>query len=381
MRGEDDYVHFWGLQGFRGVQERVRIIEAQSLEIVRHLPEEKKLSGLLSDLSVFRKVAFALVNSAALKDRISRMKDMVADLDDYSATQFAKTHDCNPKGQAAGDPLTELLQLKDRREEFSSWMNRLHEEQLSRPDSWNLMLQIPADKDGIVPDETDLPVDFLIEQITGDHSTARIEKLVYNRENAEPLTPLLPIEIIGSHPTPIKVSRQPFSASAFTQSEQKSMENERSQAALGLATWTFPLVHTGWTTNLCSCIIHLAVYEENSRISVLGSGRPQRCRTHERNEDLRSHTCLFLGTTLAELILAEPLRVGIEANMEKNELEAVFQAEEREFNEVILLRKIEKKSAVYMQAVKYCFELDREMMRSQVWAQDTERFIVRVLKP
>lgn len=376
MREEDDYIHLWGLQGFEGVQERVRIIEIQNLEIISHLPEENNLSRLRLDRSVFRKVAFALIDSAALKDRISRIKDMIADLDDYSTTQFAKTHDCDPKSQDTGASLTELLQLRHGRKEFSSWMSRLHEKQISQPDTWGLMLHIPTDKNGIVPDERNLPVEFLIEQGAGDLRTARIVKLLFNRE-VDPSS--IPLRVSGSHQPPIEVSRQPFSASVLTQSGQKRMENERSQAALGLAAWTFPLVNTEWTNNLCSCIINLAICEEEFCVSVLGSGQHKTCQTHQGNEVLGSHTFLFLGITLTELLLADSLRVKV--NDGSDGLEAVFETKGEDLDEVKLLRKIEKKSAVYMQAVKHCFELDREMTRSHVSAQDTRRFTARVLEP
>jgi hypothetical protein len=335
----------------------------------------------LENPSPVAKAAFALVKSAGLKDRISRLKEMLGDLEDYSNTKFHKIHNSHIEGRPSDDALNELLQLKEGRDRFAHWMNRLHDEQISTAECWSLILQIPVGRGPVALEEEDLDVDFLVEErIMDDHRKAHIVKLVYNRDEAESRSIASLFQTQERlHSSTIEVSRRPLLSPRQTPAMRKSMHPERSRMALGLATWAFPLIQTPWTTDLCSCVIHLAVCE-NSIVPILDSGSPQRCNTHRWSQDIGNHTFLLLGTTLAELVLAEQIRVGIKSRKD-SDFEITFQTDEGRFDEKSLLLRIKGNSPVYMQAVKYCFELDRDMIQNRFLAQDAKCFMVRVIKP
>jgi hypothetical protein len=373
MRNDDDYIHFWGQQGYEQVRQFAEIIQKLSLKVQALLPNQT----ILTDVNITRKLAFALVQDGDLKARISNLKDSVNAMGLYSRERFLKLHEPEPKDEE----LDELLQLKHETTLFSAWMDRLHKEQCLRDDSWSLLLRIPSDKDGIILDEAGLSVEFLVEQ----QAENCIAKVSYNRGVAEPRTsPILP-QTTSFYPKCLDVSKQPFLASAISPSMRKSLERERSHAAHGLAAWTFPLLRTAWTTNFCSCIIHLAS-EEDTKISVLDSGRQLSCRIHQRidqlnpEEHMQGRAFLLLGITLAELILAESLQVTTNIN-EGKQLELSFHTQDRTLEEVKLLRDINQKSPGYMKAVDYCFQLYRDMTVDGFSACDDKRFRRKVLTP
>ena len=367
MREDDDYAHFWGPEGLSQVREHIRVIENQSKEIRKRLPARKGLQA--RDPTFLQKIGFVLAQSASLKDRISRMKEMVTDLNNYSLTRLGRMHDLPGGVQDTGAALDELLHLNEWREDFSKWMRQLHEEQRSRIVPWSLVLELPSDSDGIVRDETDLTVKFLkfLNEEAGEgRISARIVKLRYRRGHTKSSTPMSFSQAIGHNSTSVPVLKHPFSLSSPPENSQKPVEYERAKAALEVATWAFPLARSGWTTNLCPCIIHL-VCGNTSKISALGSAGPRTCQEHQTRHRLQDRDFFFLGTTLAELILVDLLFINASTIMEGSKLEA--------------LRKIKRKSTLYMEAVRYCFQLDQDTLENFNWAMDTNRFMTRVVKP
>ncbi|EPE35653.1 hypothetical protein GLAREA_11353 [Glarea lozoyensis ATCC 20868] len=381
-RPDVDCIHFWGQEGFRGIQQRLEDLQTMLKDLNRKILRETNISS---------KLLFAFVTSAGFRDRIDRLSKMVDDLNAASTIAFEQLH---PRDQAADDHLVRLLHLRDGRVEFSSWMNRLNE-QLDRmgpsgSDSWSLLLKTQADEEGIIPDEADISVDFLVEN-KREESSHWIASLVYSRQT--PQVPQMFLDEMTTHPKYLGVSRRPFRSSlSLRPTTWNSLKKERSEAALGLATWTFPLVETVWATNLCTCLVDLAICEESFRTSVLSLRRPRNCTTHQRNgDDLRRHTFLLLGTTLAELILdnAPSFRVTTRFD-ERSETEGVFETEKETdqgpltetLSEMRLLSRVSERSRKYKEAVKYCFDLDRRMVINSIYStQDTDQWVNRVLKP
>lgn len=368
-RSDDDYIHFWGRDGFQQVQQNAETIQNQILAVQTLLPNQ----AALKDVGFTQKLAFTLVGNAELKSKISTLKDLVDAMVSYSTNRFQKLHDPEPRDEE----LCELLQLKEEIQLFSVWMDRLHEEQCSRSDSWSLLLRIPSDKEGIILDEAGLSVEFLVEQ----QAENRIVKVTYNREEAEPHTSSILPPTTTSYPRCLEVSKRPFIASAISPSMRKSLERERSHAAHALAAWTFPLLRTAWTTSFCSCAIHLAS-EEDTKISVLDSRRQPSCQIHQSmnqqntGDHMQGREFLLLGMTLAELILAKSFQAIIKGN--KREL--LFQTQDGALQEVEFLRMIKQKSQGCMRAVEYCFELYRDMAVDGYSVSDDGRFRGKFLR-
>ena len=391
-RADEDYVHFWGRKGYEGVLERIRLIERYSPKLERHLPTSKQSDTNFwahieePKVSLWQKVRLTSYKSSTLKDAISRMQGMINSLRTHSLQHFEEMHDCNLSGREMRALLEELLRAKRWRTEFAQWMDNLYKPLPSSEDtSWGLLLQLPMGKEGIEPNDEKLSVQ-ITKGLEDDQDQAHIIELTYERdESLQRPVPIVSQHMNGSDVISRGLWRSPFSFPGLIHPRGFATELERHRTALELAAWTFPLLRTGWTTRICSCILGLVDCEEDDRASVLYSATIHSCRRHRRRDDGHEdgiedgHELALLGIALAELILAESLHIteimaqgGKELCVKSGENRLRFQA---------LLTKIGDKNLVYSDAVKYCLDLDEKLKQDFVWAQDYNRFFRNVLKP
>ena len=376
LRERDDYIHFWGQKGLEGVLTRIEMIEGYGPEVKRHLPTRD--AHKRSDPGFWSTFGLVASESSALKDDISKMQGYITDLYEYSNLQFEKMHDCNLNGREMCVFLDELLRSRNLRNEFSTWMSTLLKALSNNiRETVGILLRIPAEVDEIALDESGLQVRLLIEKAVEGSSRTLIVGLEFHRERAKVSTEQLLVQCGPSYSSPCVVTKNLFSSFARDHVDNSPADDEISQAAWGLAAWTFLLVRTQWTIHLCSCFLRIVSYEKSSWDPVLLAGDARHCQS--RRLDVDGHEFFCLGITLAELILRMPFNVSIRIDAHGDQVISI-QSGQVSFEKELLLRNIGRISLVYMDAVKYCLKLDAKM-DDHVWAQDYNRFLHGVLKP
>lgn len=171
---------FWGAQGLNGVQRRINNFSEQAAEMRIALEKTGTRDGTETITSPTTRALFALVRSAELKDRITRLIEIIGDLQEYSDLKWLERH--GSQYSNSQDNLWEIEAQHQRQRGFATWMAKLYQQRLSLQNTWSLMLQRPEDngKETLVPTEMDQSVNFLIErEVLSNKWAAHIGKLTY----------------------------------------------------------------------------------------------------------------------------------------------------------------------------------------------------------
>ncbi|KAH7408091.1 hypothetical protein DE146DRAFT_362216 [Phaeosphaeria sp. MPI-PUGE-AT-0046c] len=368
LRSERDYVQLWGAEGYAGIRKRLGDIEMRSRFLKEKLPREQSEPGVLE------KAAYSLYESSSLKDRITRLKEAIEDLTKFSANQFSERHD----GQSNDQTLMRISNTLNEISRLSRWMENVHRKQRSSSQLWNIVL---TDNGGNLPGdseiEDDITIEFLIESISEDCSP-HIKKFSYSRLDDEDIDLMSSAQEVARLEV-ADLHKKYFSSSLGTIQNQAYLMTQSAKASLGLATWVFPLVRTHWTTNLCSCKIHLAICDKNTTHSVLQPGGREECQNHEMT--IRHCKYLYLATVLSELILMKRLHTTAQEYPEGDRRTIVYRCGDQMYTDTELVRELGRKSLAHKEAVQHCIELDQQYHKDGVHAEDTARYMRKVIHP
>lgn len=301
----------------------------RSLIKAMHLSSHRDPKALVpnsNETTLMFKIAFILFKNDSLKRNIDELEAAVADLDAFCQQIFN-----HRRGDMEAKKVTRsMLERSSRHKDFvrplSIFATTLYKAQ-SHPDCpfrWGLELRLPdTHGDCLTWDQThQLDLDFIVmSNVSGgsmEYSRVRIRYRPDNKDMNDAAS-VLPLSIVSGTAENADFERldapqrrsKPFSEIFKSQllANDKNLyiawTRERLDLMLGFTNWMFLLWDTQWTSQPCCCGIRFEQIRRNTRCHVLACQRGHSC--HELLDT--QHKLLSLGVVLAELTLAEHLRV------------------------------------------------------------------------
>lgn len=403
---ECDYLDFWGNRGFQTIKTLVDLIgkELKRLNsMIRKRPRGKRqlrrrASGNLTrepqdmltandwddwpkvlayaadpDASTVVKAdwvypfAFALFKSDDFKARISRLKEMITELHDFSRRRYWKMEGEDDVDQVVLSHNVNTLRRRLKQIRLlSTFMNDLYKAVVDFKErssiSWSLVLGEPKLKDLLnsLDNATDINIQFVVEY---QNSPKQVVSVSYTG-TYDTLTP-----IVEAYSRENSSTRRDWT----TESLKEDLEAPRGRhisrikllratAALNIVQSLVVFSYTRWTIQLCSCGIGCIEKAGSETLFVL---RPTRLQSNEHAclvDAFYGRKYLLLGVVLTELALDTPVQVKL---TEDHSVGFEIEGAAHTFDDLLENVRRISCSADYTDAVSYCFQLDQALEKQE----------------
>ncbi|KAK0628302.1 hypothetical protein B0T17DRAFT_149874 [Bombardia bombarda] len=414
---KDDYIYFWGVDGYRHVRDRLTEIINQVDEIGRGLyanvdveqPERRFdmtehdwrqwHAGLKERVDNFepnagwtKKLGMALGDLMILDGRSSRLKRLTEQLLSLSKAKLQERGFRTIKGEITDAALARILDHKNWVTEYSNVLTKLHSQSLSEWGTWSLVLRAP-DPEGNVSSnnqENSFLVEFdsCPEQSGGDTDTGIVKFRPHSACRFPDLVEWYAAEVAGNHVLrDMPQSRNTTTLFNWFHHQVQSLSNlDFVETALALANWTVLLWQTPWTNGICTCQIRFVKVahqdtSDDGTTDVATFTAAIYCAKDPDRTHIPGRKALSLAISLTELAIKQPLILNQE--IRGRTTFSVGGLGNKTFTQEELLGRISAtKGAAFRRAVEYCFWYDnRERQeRRRFQPDDIIHFEERVLQ-
>ncbi|KAK0706253.1 hypothetical protein B0T26DRAFT_725940 [Lasiosphaeria miniovina] len=400
---DDDYVYFWGQEGYDEVRRIVSMMEDSMAELALLLysspdftrPTQpmaltqiqvQKWESELRDLQAgfnpqvgwLGRIASALVGTARLKQCADELKESAGNLAGLSRQLVWAAHfQIEAQPDITNRYLTQMLDRRDLIHHNFKALTRLHRAiEMNRWGIWAVVLRSPDANGGPLSLDTgSVLVNFLASrnsirnaQETGDVSLLMFEPSLFVVELEsvdDTIGAWCDREMLRSAPN-IQTHHM-YLADTFRFPSHLDSRLRLTGAALGLTNWAFLLWNTPWTQSLCSCCIRFVSVDTSRSTATLQPGQHDpnhlatiitKTRCYKDRGKHIPRKALLLGTSLAEIAIRRLLTIALTS---PNGIPRFALGHNPPISANELLGKVRMaRDLPFERAVRYCFWYDRE---------------------
>lgn len=412
------YTYFWGIDGFNAIKQRMKLILGEdgnirrllycesitlpelpqdSLESLRNDPHWTEWQRYLEDIDSCRKLqpqperwmrrfCFALYKHSDIKTRITRLKEMVADLETFSKLTFWVHQEQDDTGsQVVSEHLSRLLRVRRATGRLEQFLGALGADSTSW-NQWALVLGRPDLSESLISFEEDqlLTLEFLVKSqvATSDDRAVSVvhidcpltETELGNLRELRTLT-VLPKD---ANRSAFQAVKEFLKQAAIEDDLRKVGELLRATVASELVNSLIVCYGTPCTRALCTCGVRATHLINKKRLWTF---RAIQGRHPCHDQGLQDRGFFLLAVALAELAISSPINI-LQTMPDEFEFQVRGTKEVKTLRPAELLRDISHRSCrSYRKAVEYCFEMDRKLIGREIRPEDFPRCMNRIFEP
>ncbi|KAL9034228.1 MAG: hypothetical protein Q9214_007140 [Letrouitia sp. 1 TL-2023] len=356
------------------------------------------------------KIRFTLFQKTALQEKIDRFKVHVSGLETASRLSFRLNRNKDPNTEITREEILNMSKVEAFISNLSMFACTLYEHQKpnERQIRWALELSHPEDEQTLdllqVLEATHL--DFFVRNNPQNSTRAErfrvhlpeepaqmqqwtvlafneIHRIVTNRSRcsldtqSEKVLDLLEEPRSRSRPF-----RKTLTSGILSGAKGKSFDIERAELAYGLAYWLILLWNTPWSFGLCSCGIRTVSLKQSGICHAFKASA--HCYPPCYQDDkIIDHKLLLLGTTLAEIALAEPISIYVVSGGGGDVQSLRFLVQKDLITKIKLIDTLRRKCGRddITKAVRYCLDFETNQPENDLRTENLEDFRQNILLP
>lgn len=348
-----------------------------------------------------RRIAFNLAESNLIQEQISRLEELIGELDFFTREYFRKRRGMKSEVDepVKREETQKVEKLKTAVDGLSAFASALHEsyKRLQHQSPWSLELRDPDQKgsaalfDSVSKLDIDVTLCLTADGKGGPWRRVRIGYFpIPTHEGATlaaslPRSMLQPVTITAPKLSPLCSVQPPLQRRSIVfrpllrngifdlPATLKAWEQDRARLLLGLTNWTILMWHSPWTAVPCCCGIRFLQMPDGTRQYTLAAEEHNDCR----NASLAEYKLLLLGMAIAELLTGWSLRLPPQHQPGRHgsanyECATYFERWERQSRwpawepcmQARLLAEVKDKSlkAGLVTVLEYCFDYSAETL-------------------